>query len=301
MLQHWISAPEMLQSGRDKGKSKAAQSLSQLSACTQTLTQTPLLHTTAVPGLQDSALQSLDVGLATHLITHRSSTNLLLPHSINSPATSCQKPRLVTGCWQGKCFPKNSGILHWAWNWDSSDLTSTIKSSLKFNGQSIINPTQTFSASKPGYQQDRNSFAARQPRTILSIFCREHMPWIVSTHDLLQHLDEKTLGQERRYSSNQYLHAKLGRVKKWGIRQTNPELQCGSRALILLGAKQNFPSKAQRGLTWVKSTSYTTLNISSSLNHCLVTKCGSKQAAGDRGSVFPQLSFFSHILRSLPL
>lgn len=199
----------MLKSGRDKGKSKAAQSLSQLSACTQAPPQTPLLHTTAVPGLQGSALQSLEVGPATQLITHRSSTNLLLPGSVNSPATSCpQKPRLVTNCWQGKCLAKNSGILHWAWNWDSGDLTSTIKSSLKFNGQSIINPTQTFSASKPGHQQDRNSFAARQPRTILSY--REQMPCIVSTHDLLQHLDDKTLGQERRYSSNQYLHVKLG-------------------------------------------------------------------------------------------
>lgn len=87
-----------------------------------------------------------------HQTAHRSPTKPACP--TNSPVTPCcpQKPRAVTGCWQGKCLPRNSGVLHRAWNWDSSDLTSTIKSSLKFNGQSIINPILTISACKPGHR-----------------------------------------------------------------------------------------------------------------------------------------------------
>lgn len=160
-----------------------------------------------------------------HRPAYRSLTELLLSCPVNSPVTSCpsQKPKFATGCWQGKSLPKNSEILHSSWNWDSSDLTSTIKSSLKFNGQSIINPIQTFSACKPGHQQHRNRFAARQPGTILSVFYREHKPCIVSNHSFIQHLDENTQTQERRYSSNQYLPVKIDGTNQRRVRQNNAD------------------------------------------------------------------------------
>lgn len=153
----------MLQLGRNKAKSRATQSLCPRGVLAPRH-QYKHLSFTSQPYQVCLELLSGARQMPGCWPAYRSLTKPLLACSVNSSVTCCclsQKPKVVTGCWQGKCLPKNSEILHRAWNCDSSDLTSTIKSSLKFNGQRIINPIQTFAACKPGHQQGRNRFAAR--------------------------------------------------------------------------------------------------------------------------------------------
>lgn len=128
----FLAVSKILQSGRNKAKSRDTQSLCPSSVCTQTPIQTSLSHTTAVPGLPGSALWSQTDAwtLASTQVPHQTSASSSCEQPCNLPPLSETK-----GYWQRKCLPRNSEILQRDWNWGSSDLMSTIKSSLKFYGQ----------------------------------------------------------------------------------------------------------------------------------------------------------------------